>query len=186
MDYKTTSFDLKLALLQYFRFKRQWLCVDEFHGADIIVDTGKEIIEVEVKITKSDLINGERKKIRKHQLYQSEHSYLLCRPNKFMFCVPEKIVGVALGWVKEINERYGVIGFDVERFEKRVSENWGIYHCDNLRVAKSAKKLHEGYDNKLQRAIAKRTSSKIVGLMEKCFREDMAKLTTKVADNLKG
>ena len=52
MDYKVTAFDLKLALLDYFRFLRQWVCVDEFRGADVIADTGKDIIEVEVKVGK--------------------------------------------------------------------------------------------------------------------------------------
>ena len=70
MSYKVTAFDLKLALLQYFRFKRQGVCVEEFRGADIIVDTGKEIIEVEVKITKADLINGEKRKQWKHESYK--------------------------------------------------------------------------------------------------------------------
>ena len=55
-DYKVTAFDLKLGLLQYFRFKRGWVCVDEFRGADIIVDTGKDIIEIETKITKHKFV----------------------------------------------------------------------------------------------------------------------------------
>jgi len=70
IEYKITAFDLKLALMQYFRFNRQWLCVDEFRGADIIADTGKEIIEVETKITKSDLINN-------HHFYNSQHLYCM-------------------------------------------------------------------------------------------------------------
>lgn len=175
MDYKVTAFDLKLALLQYFRFKRQWVCVDEFQGADIIVDTGKEIIEVEVKITRNDLINGERKKVRKHQLYKLGQSYQLYHPNKFMFCVPEKLVDIALGWANELNEKYGVIGFDVERFEKRVKENWGIWHCENLRYARSAKKLHDNYNSKLRWAITRRASAKIVLLTEKQFKSYISK-----------
>ena len=171
-DYKTTSFDLKLALLQYFRFRRQWLCVDEFRGADIIVDTGKEIIEVEVKITKSDLINGERKKQRKHVAYKQGRSHMMNHPNKFMFCVPENLVDVTLGWANELNENYGVIGFDVEGYERAIKGGWFFLHCDRIRVAKSAKQLHTNYSNALRWAIAKRTSSKIVRLMQDCFEKN--------------
>ena len=177
--YITTSFDLKLALLQYFRFKRQWVCVYEFQGADIIVDTGKEIIEVETKITKSDLINGERRKARKHQLYKHGHSYQFCHPNKFMFCVPETMVDIALGWAKEINEKYGVIGFDTETFENRTNGipeggDWG-WHCQYLRIAKSAKSLHTNYNEKLRWAIARRTSAKIASLTEEIFKRKSSK-----------
>lgn len=177
--YKTTAFDLKLALLQYFRFKRQWICVDEFQGADIIVDTGKEIIEVEVKVTKSDLINGERRKARKHQLYKHGHSYQFCHPNKFMFCVPEILIDVALGWAKEINENYGVIGFNTKTFEDTInrfftSKAWG-WHCQYLRIAKSAKTLHTNYNEKLRWAIARRTSAKIASLTEEQFKMNISK-----------
>ena len=42
---KVTSFHLKLALLEYFRFERRWIAVDEFRKADVIADTGKKVIE---------------------------------------------------------------------------------------------------------------------------------------------
>lgn len=167
MIYKVTAFDLKLALLQYFRFKRQCVCVDEFQGADIIADTGKEIIEVEIKITKFDLINGEKKKVRKHQLYKQGHSWQFCHPNKFFFCVPEKLIDIALGWANKLNEKYGVIGFDAEKLERIIQNNSPLYWQHNnyfLRVAKSAKKMHENYKDNLRWAIAKRTSAKIAAL----------------------
>jgi len=159
--------------LQYFRFKRQWVCVDEFRGADIIVDTGKEIIEIETKITKYDLINGERRKATKHHNYKLGQSFGLLNPNKFMFCVPEKLVETALGLSAEINEKYGVIGFDIETLEKRVNDGWGIWHCNNLRIAKSAKNLHNNYNDKLRWAIAKRTSAKIASLIEEDFKRNL-------------
>jgi len=172
MDYKTTAFDLKLALLQYFRFKRQWVCVDEFRGADIIVDTGKEIIEAEVKLTKSDLINGEKVKRWKHEQYKMASHYSRGRmPNKFLFCVPEKLVDVALAWGSKLNEKYGVIGFDVEDFERRLLS--GAWHSCYLRIAKSAKSLHSDYKDTLRWAIARRTSAKIATLTEKQFRRNI-------------
>lgn len=174
-DYKITSSDLKLALLQYFRFKRGWVCVDEFRGADIIVDTGKEIIEVEVKMTRSDLISGERRKKSKHWAYKMGYSYMRNRPNKFIFCVPSRLVKIALSWSKELNPKYGVMSFDVNLFNKwneiGVFGKRGTQHFDCLVYRRSAKPLHDGYDNKLRYAIAKRASSKLTGLLEKRFME---------------
>jgi len=168
-NYKVTSFDLKLALLQYFRFKRQCVCVDEFRGADVIVDTGKEILEIEVKVSKSDLINGERAKANKHQMYKIGRPWGFCHPNKFLFCVPEKLVNVAKAWSKEINEKYGVIGFGAEALKAHISENLGVQHWEQIWISKSAKSLHGNYDDKLRRAIALRTSAKIATLMRDRF-----------------
>lgn len=173
MEYKVTSFDLKLALLQYYRH-HQYVCVSEFRGADIIVDTGKEVIEVEIKTTKSDLISGEKKKTRKHQSYKDIKILNRNRPNKFLFCVPEKLVNIALDWASELNKNYGVIGFDAEGLERHIQNNWPIYwQYSNyfLRIAKSAKKLHENYSDKLRWAIALRTSASIATLTLGKFRK---------------
>jgi len=171
---------LKLALLQYFRFKRQCVCVDEFRGADIIADTGKEIIEIEVKVTKSDLINGEKAKATKHLNYKMGGPFNRNRPNKFMFCVPEKLVDVALGWAAEINECYGVIGFDAEEFERLIQNNEAIWWLSNnyfLRIAKSPKRLHENYKDDLRWSIAKRASAKIASITEELFKNKLQALT---------
>ena len=161
-----TSIDLKVALLQYFRFKRQYVCVDEFLGADIIADTGKEIIEVEIKVSKSDLINGEMKKYRKHDGYRTGYSYMLLKPNKFMFCVPETLVDDALKWGAELNEKYGVIGFDTDRIDELRCIDPAQWYWSYLRIAKSAKKLHNNYSDKVRWAIAKRASAKLAKLTE--------------------
>ena len=64
--YKTTSLHLKAALLSYGRLKKQFIVADEVGvcktNADIMVDTGGFLIEVEVKTSKSDLVQGEKKK----------------------------------------------------------------------------------------------------------------------------
>lgn len=177
--YKVDSFDLKLALLNYYRNQRNSLCVDEFEGADIFVDTGKEFIEVEVKITKSDLINGERKKVAKHRRYADGTpggKYIWgqwYRPNKFLFCVPERLVDTALGFAAEINPKYGVIGFDVDTFGKEIQGGKVYWNSNNcfLRIAKSAKNIHGKYNEKLRWYIAKRASAKMVRLMEQRFDE---------------
>lgn len=173
-DYKVTAFDLTLALLGYYRH-RGWVCVDEFRRADIIADTGNEIIEVEIKVTRFDLINGERKKAPKHQAYKAGRGFAI-HPNKFLFCVPERLVAVALEWSKQINERYGVIGFDAETIETRVQKNDGIYWQANnyfLRVARSAKKLHDDYSGKLRWPMAQRASAKVATLMQQRFKRNI-------------
>lgn len=169
MSYKVTAFDLKLALLGYFRFERQWVCVDEFRGADIIVDTGKDIIEVEVKVNKGDLVNKERYKTSKHHYYRTGRQYRRLHPNKFYFCVPESLVPSAINVSEALNSRYGIIAFNPYVFERHIQGNYKAPHRECLRMAKSAKRLHESYA-KHQQAIAMRASSKIVSLMENEFR----------------
>jgi len=179
-EYRTSAKDLKLALLHYFRFKRQCICVDEFRGADIIADTGKTIIEVEIKLTKTDLINGERKKSTKHQAYKLGDSYQRNQPNLFLFCVPESLVDVAVDWAAVINEKYGIIAFDAVRFEQDINGGAGslrpfylpredINHSDYVRVIRSAKELHQNYSAKMTRAIAYRASAKLATLSKQQF-----------------
>lgn len=51
---------LKVAVMSYFRFERTWISATEvncgkFGVADVLVDTGSEIIEIEIKRYKNDL-----------------------------------------------------------------------------------------------------------------------------------
>ena len=169
MSYKVMAFDLKLALLRYFRFERQWICVDEFRGADVIADTGQDIIEVEVKISKYDLEHGETKKHRKHDRYREGRSLALCHPNKFYFCVPEALVVAANGVCDQLNHKYGIVAFNLDAFERHIHWGWRVPHSQCLRMARTGKRLHEAY-SRCQKAIAMRTTSKIVTLMEADFR----------------
>ncbi len=171
MKYKVTAFDLKLALLQYYRFKRGCIIIDEFQGADVIVDTGKEIIEVETKITKNDLINGEKKKHRKHDNYLKQYSRWSKSPNKFLFCVPSKLANAALLFVAEINPKYGVIEFDTDRFLRCGLESTYYQHGDFLVMRRSAKAMHDDYSEKTKFAIAKRCSSKLCKMQSDLFKQ---------------
>lgn len=170
MTYKVTAIDLKLAVLEYYRFRRQYICVDECHGADVIADNGKEIIEIEVKITKSDLINGERKKLYKHKRYKQGRGKWGCFPNKFLFCVPEKLVDDALCLAHEINEKYGVIAFDADRFVKRIEDGFLSEHGAHLRIVKSARRLHENYSQGTQREIARRASASLITVKQSLYK----------------
>lgn len=164
---KPTTFQLKLALLEYFRFKRQSVVVDECCNNDIVADTGKEIIEVEVKISKSDLIYGEktRSKQIKHKQYGNNMIYLT--PNKYYFCVPSFMKKATIEYACELNKDYGVIVFDEQSFFNRKSRKNLAYHMDYIRVVKNAHNLHNNYHKLYQKEIAKRASCKLITLLQK-------------------
>ncbi len=169
---KVTSFELKLALLEYFRFERQWIAVDEFRQADVIADTGKKVIEVEVKIAKNDLINGEKYKLLKHRAYTQGKSCRRCHPNEYYFCVPRSLQSEAIGVIDGLNTNYGLIIFDSERLLGDLSRG---YHAqmlsDYLCNVRRAKKLHKGYPKKQQELIAKRCSAKLITQMQIKYKE---------------
>lgn len=169
-DYTVTSFDLKLALLQYYRFTRQWICVDEFWGMDIAADTGKHIIEVEVKMSRQDLLRGESKKKWKHDNYKHLRTPRSI-PNKYYFCVPCCLEKEALGYAKQLNPKYGVIVFDDISFEDHIYRT-GLLprHEGSLRTARNAHVLHGDYRQKNSQLIAKRASSKLITMMENIYR----------------
>lgn len=148
-----TSFDIKFALLWYFRFRRQWLCATECHLWDVVAFNDKYIIEVEVKVSKYDLWKGEAKK-EKHKIYNSASSYLhdLLSPNKFYICVPETLMGEAEKWVEATNKNYGII----------ICQG----HYDIV-IRRSAKPIKEGYDTRIKDDILKRVCTENIMLMRK-------------------
>lgn len=165
---KVTAFELKLALLEYYRFGSQCVAVDEFNGADVIADTGKEIIEIEVKVDKGDLRRGELRKQRKHALYNQGSGFAQCHPNKFMFCVPTELIEVAREVVAELNPKYGIIAFDTDQFQRVIEAAGHVpYTRKCLCVIKRAGRLHTNYAPQMQRLIAKRASTKLITLMQK-------------------
>ncbi len=172
---KITAFELKLALLDYFRFERQWVSVDEFRGADVIVDTGSKIIEVEVKISRSDLVSGEKYKGLKHLAYGLGKQYRRCHPNEYYFCVPWSMIDSAHEVVEALNPKYGIIIFDAERLLGDLDR--GYRHAklsQYLCVVRRARKLHKGYSARQQWLIAKRASSKLITLMQAEYMEKVS------------
>ena len=72
------------------------------------------IIEVEVKITKSDLWKGEAKK-PKHKFYKNPNNHYYHVPNKFYICVPTILIEEAKKWVEATNNKYGIINYKNEK-----------------------------------------------------------------------
>lgn len=163
--------NIKFALLCYFRFKRQWICVDECMHADVIADTGKQIIEVEVKTSRHDLLKGELKKRWKHSRFK-DLVYQKYMPNKFYFCVPTALKDIAVEFAKTLNNKYGVMVFNDHEFEQaveRVGSRKARSHVfgETLLTVKPAQLLHDSYTPAYQRQIAKRASCKLITLMQK-------------------
>ena len=179
IKYVPKAKDLKVAVLSYYRFGKQSICIDEFNGADVIVDTGTEIIEIEIKVSKSDLIDGEKNKALKHKLYASGRGVYHCHPNKYLFCVPIKLVQDAVDWVAELNPKYGVLSFDTHGFLNRLNRDVSLRAGDLIYTHKRPSRLHENYPEKLRWLIAKRASSKVITLLEKTQATRFIKLKEK-------
>ena len=64
---KMTSLYIKSILMSYWRFTRQKVAIDEFRSMDIAVIDRKDLIDCEVKISKADLLNDNKKE--KHIKY---------------------------------------------------------------------------------------------------------------------
>lgn len=171
IDYKITAFDLKLACLEQYRFTKQYVTVDECNNCDIIADSGKDIIEIEIKISKQDLLNGEKAKLSKHSSYKNATTRVRWNiPNKYYFCVPNLLVEPAIKYANKLNPSYGVIQFDDEAFIKSLPNRKRCQHDEYLKVVKKAKALHSSYSNKYSMVISKRCSTKLITLLQKEFR----------------
>jgi hypothetical protein len=159
---KINSEQIKTVLMYYYRFNRQYIACDEVASfgreiADVLIDTGKYFIEIEIKTNKADLCQ-EKKKI-KHSKSLDAKTTLIERSkysNKYYLCVPEDLKDYALNWIQEINPKYGLIVFN-ERyfFQCKYPMMWG--GC--LWFVKNGSKFHNNYSEYLKRKISKRLSS---------------------------
>ena len=142
-----TSLEIKTTLIDYFRFRRQWLCAPEVSWdcglADILIDTGTEIREVEVKISKSDLYNNELKK-EKHD------RGVKC--NRFYICAPTYLIEDAIKWCEKTEPFYGVIEYQSYL---------------NLVIRRSAKPLNRKYYPETRKKIEMRLSSMVYDFMNR-------------------
>ena len=145
---------LKTAIMSFYRFKKgHWVCTELTYPqgiADVIaIDTKTgEVIEIEVKISKSDLLSENIHKKEKHEFLESYNKTIPAEnihcyidnpaPNKFYFLVPSYLVDVANDYCEEMNPKYGVLKFN-ENSHARLPENTITYirqgrklHSDNV------------------------------------------------------
>jgi len=148
---------LKTSLLYYYRFKRGYLCSDEVYStygqiADILVDTGKSIYEIEIKTNKADLYKEKKK--AKHKPDNTRYTV-----NKFSLCVPTELVQSAKKWIQEVNPKYGLIEFDTQRY-KEYKLRYTVNRYDIfLKFIKKACILNKEYNVNHRKKIIKRLPS---------------------------
>ena len=155
------SFDIKIAILKYFRFQRQYPIVVievKFNNfvADILV-LKKIVIEIEVKVTYSDFLKELQCKKSKHKIYNSpNHSEFSLIPNKFYFAFPYKFPIKSIESL--IPEKYGII--EVNTVEH------GLY-VDICKIRKPAKLLISEINKEFWDRAIRRLTSENIGLREK-------------------
>lgn len=168
---RLTAEMLKAAVISYFRFKKQAVAVDEvgcnMGNCDVLADDGKFVTEIEVKLSKSDLIIGERNKGRHPIGLPTEY---VITPNKYYLCVPLDMEEVATKWIEETSPNYGLFVFDpkwADIFGTKVHVLWGNY----LTVSRRAKFIHKEYKPGLFRKICMRASASLCAFIgERAFR----------------
>lgn len=175
--YKLSSFDLKLALMEKYRFQQQQIVAEECNDCDILSDNGKIITEIEVKMSKSDLKAEDNKRLfrkPKHVLYANSKAWIV--PNKFYFCVPSYMTEFTIEYAKSLNSKYGVIEFDDKKFLDKLPNKRYSNHGTFVRVVKRAGKLHDKYSLKYARMVALRACTKSISLMQNVYKSKLLRI----------
>jgi hypothetical protein len=148
-----TAGKMKAIILHYFRFQYSKMCyyiATEAGGynADVFLLNDDESIEIEIKISKTDLRNDNKK--QKHIKYKNHSTNEYSQhPNKFYFAVPFALVDEARIISEEINPKYGIL----------------CIHDGRVNIAKTAKKMHKDKpSNMTKKVIAKRMASELINL----------------------
>lgn len=158
MTEKITALDIKRAVMCYLRFTRQWLCASECMNNDVMAITDKDIIEVEIKVSKYDLWKGEAKKRKHKQMQELVGWSVRYLPNRFYICVPIFLEEEARLWVEQTNKKYGII-----RYNPELASSFAIS------IAKTASMIikSERIDRSLERTIMMRVCAENISLMNR-------------------
>lgn len=163
---------IKLELLKMFRFDKGFeiCCTECIHNSDVTAIKEKCLVEVEVKISKSDFRREFQTttqksfnywKEKKHEFYaepsKAWNSYHI--PNKFYFCVPIELAEWAKEYLKGKNQKYGLLAYDPEYITTRQAQ---------IRTIKGAKNLHtEPPKAAAYHQAAMRTTNELIALKQK-------------------
>lgn len=116
-----TSRMIKTRLLYYYRIERQYPIVNTegINHSDVTAIKPDNLVEVEIKINKSDLINEFEKpskyKAMKHSQYLNKTRKRFIIPNQYYLCVTPELCDLAIELVNKYNNKYGVILFKPTR-----------------------------------------------------------------------
>ena len=152
---------IKLSLLAYYRYVNKFIyvCTEAINYADVIALKKDKLVEIEVKVSKSDLKADFHKP--KHRLYLNAETNIKTKPtriipNEFYFCTTRQLQEDALQLIKEYNNNYGLM----------ICDNIGFIG-DNIKVIKKAKPLHNQIPKPTYfEAVAKRMSNMIINFMK--------------------
>lgn len=160
------ALEIKHAVMYYFRFKRQWICGSECFDNDVMVFTGKMVLEIEVKVSKSDLWHGEAKK-SKHGSYKLVTGFNVgWIPNKFYIAVPETLSQEAEKWVEATNSKYGIL---------ICSPYCRGYPLDII-ISRTAKLLHGAEPTTCREKIFSRVCAENISFIEKILTKPPSQL----------
>jgi hypothetical protein len=152
------AYNIRAILMYYFRFKRQFVACSEvptdcYELSDVLVMSKKHMIEVEIKVSKQDLIKGEAKK-KKHKKEDSKRIV-----NKYFICVPTELVEDAKIWIDKTNKKYGLI-----EIKGDVDKEWRHSYENHINIVKNAKLLQPKFYEILKDKMLKRLSSALTSL----------------------
>lgn len=165
--------EMKYYVLSYYRFQRQYpIAATEVqvfgnYVADVLAsDLEKEFVEVEIKISESDMLSDFQHKSMKHTAYldsvlHTEGSTLtkkekLLMPTKFLYAVPREMKNFAKQQVS--GTPYGLIVVDPK--DMTLSNN------SFIKVVKHSDIINRLYPKDLERRALMRMSSEIINLYE--------------------
>lgn len=147
---------MKIVVASYYRFKLHYIYTcTEFDFMDVCACNGNSLIEIECKISKSDLKKELDKP--KHKYYKVGNLSYFFIPNKYYIAITQKMYEdkECVEFIKNLNPNYGII----------VISDWREPH-----FMLEAKKLHkEKVTRKTIDNIILRATSENIGLRKKLY-----------------
>ncbi len=133
---------IKVALLNYYRYKRQMFCATEAYSysgvADVLAyDKNRNIYDIEIKISAGDLSKDKEKP--KH-MYCKE-SIEKEMPIYQLYCVPEYLKDKALKFINQVNNNYGLIVFNDSLYKEQKDSEEGINFLQLIKIVKNPRKI---------------------------------------------
>ncbi len=138
---------IKATVSMTYRDKQYLTCTEfrfshwEGHLKDVFAVKTNEMIEFEIKISKSDLLGDGKKK--KHQKSPTV--------NKFYYVVPQNLVDDAISLCEKLNPLYGVICFE---YPYKGNLMQGLHVAKNAKMLMPKKPVSEHVMEKLYRRLS--------------------------------
>jgi hypothetical protein len=178
------SDDLKLAALHWLRFQKQlnYVATECGHwSADVIGCDDRDLVEIEVKVSLSDLRAEFRNKVEKHEYYpdplakieainktataswgkKSTNLEKCWYPTHMYFLVTKELAQDALEIVNAVCPKYGIMYFYNHRGDSSVNSH-------HIHVLKSARMLRKkGVAEAVRDKVASRMASELINLKDR-------------------